>query len=84
MLDVLKRVPSRGVLLFTPKAISETTISGGSPGTHIDPDKAPLTWVRTAVANRLAVTGAQWASVFRRFNSGTYGNLFLSWIITRT
>ncbi len=33
-------------------------------------------WVRTQLANRLAVDGASWAAAFAPFNSGTYNNEF--------
>ena len=33
-----------------------------------------LEWARAVVAHRLAATGAEWAEVFGRLNSGTYNN----------
>ncbi|XP_041348218.1 putative phospholipase B-like 2 [Gigantopelta aegis] len=36
-----------------------------------------LEGIRSQVANRLAVTGEQWASTFSNFNSGTYNNEWL-------
>jgi hypothetical protein len=35
-----------------------------------------LTWLRTQVANRLAVDGPSWAAAFEQQNSGTYNNEF--------
>jgi hypothetical protein len=37
-----------------------------------------LSWQRTCVANRVAKGGADWAHIFKQFNSGTYNN---QWII---
>lgn len=60
-------------------AITETSIDNNNASlwSHIDPRNAPLTWVRAAVANRLAVSGAEWVSMFRRLNSGTYNNQWM-------
>ncbi len=34
-------------------------------------------FIRNTVANRLATSGAEWATVFSRLNSGTYNNQFM-------
>lgn len=37
----------------------------------VRPDNAPLTWVRSNVANCLATTASEWTNVFSTLNSGT-------------
>jgi hypothetical protein len=56
-------------------AITETTINNNNGSlwqfvTH----QTLLDWVRNSVANRLASSGAEWAELFGRHNSGTYNN----------
>lgn len=54
----------------------ETTIGNSNNSLYngITADGIVLEWVRSIVANRLAVNGAQWADLFARLNSGTYNN----------
>lgn len=51
----------------------ETTIGNKNPALwkYVQPQGCVLEWIRNIVANRLALDGATWADVFRRFNSGT-------------
>ncbi|KAF6278317.1 phospholipase B domain containing 2 [Rhinolophus ferrumequinum] len=51
----------------------ETTIGNRNPALwkYVQPKGCVMEWVRNIVANRLAVDGASWADVFKRFNSGT-------------
>jgi len=42
----------------------------------IRPQALPF-WVRAMVANRLAKSGAQWMEVFKKYNSGTYNNMWM-------
>lgn len=51
----------------------ETTIGNKNPALwkYVQPQGCVLEWIRNVVANRLAVDGATWAEVFKRFNSGT-------------
>jgi len=44
---------------------------------HVQPQSL-LSWQRTALANRMATTGGDWAHIFAEYNSGTYNN---QWII---
>ncbi|XP_060641422.2 putative phospholipase B-like 2 [Anolis sagrei] len=57
----------------------ETTIgnSNGSLWKYIKAEGSVLEWLRNLVANRLAKSGAEWASIFQRFNSGTYNNQWM-------
>ncbi|XP_033618561.1 putative phospholipase B-like 2, partial [Fukomys damarensis] len=57
----------------------ETTIGNRNPALwkYVQPEGCVLEWVRNTVANRLAVDGASWADVFKRFNSGTYNNQWM-------
>ncbi|KAH9376843.1 hypothetical protein HPB48_009751 [Haemaphysalis longicornis] len=48
---------------------------------QVNPENAPLTWVRSNVANRLATSASEWANVFSTRNSGTYNN---QWLIMDT
>ncbi|ETE62980.1 putative phospholipase B-like 2, partial [Ophiophagus hannah] len=52
----------------------ETTIGNNNNKLwkFIKPDNSVLEWLRNIVANRLARTGAEWATIFEKFNSGTY------------
>eukprot|EP00698_Gefionella_okellyi_P023044 TRINITY_DN7740_c0_g1_i1.p1 TRINITY_DN7740_c0_g1~~TRINITY_DN7740_c0_g1_i1.p1 ORF type:complete len:554 (+),score=107.20 TRINITY_DN7740_c0_g1_i1:208-1662(+) len=36
-----------------------------------------LCWMRSIVANMLAVNGSQWTQIFARYNSGTYNNQWM-------
>ncbi|XP_003790002.1 putative phospholipase B-like 2 [Otolemur garnettii] len=57
----------------------ETTIGNKNPvlWKYVQPRGCVLEWVRNVVANRLALDGATWADVFKRFNSGTYNNQWM-------
>ncbi|NWI86069.1 PLBLB protein, partial [Pitta sordida] len=57
----------------------ETTIGNNNPGLwkYLNPQGSVLEWLRNIVANRLARSGPEWATVFRRFNSGTYNNQWM-------
>ncbi|KAM6166206.1 putative phospholipase B-like 2 [Erethizon dorsatum] len=57
----------------------ETTIGNRNPALwkYVQPKGCMLEWVRNTVANRLAMDGASWADVFKRFNSGTYNNQWM-------
>ncbi|KAL1472081.1 hypothetical protein MTO96_039549 [Rhipicephalus appendiculatus] len=60
-------------------AIMETSIENSNPDLWllIDPDAAPLTWVRAMVATRLAASGREWVDIFAKKNSGTYNNQWM-------
>ncbi|KAM6340732.1 putative phospholipase B-like 2 isoform 1-T1 [Alca torda] len=62
-----------------PQVALETTIGNNNPARwkYLDPRGSVLEWLRNIVANRLARSGPEWASVFRRFNSGTYNNQWM-------
>lgn len=57
----------------------ETTIGNSNPALwkYVQPEGTVLEWIRNVVANRLASSGSEWASVFKRFNSGTYNNQWM-------
>ncbi|XP_062942359.1 putative phospholipase B-like 2 [Cynocephalus volans] len=57
----------------------ETTIGNNNPALwkYVQPRGCVLEWVRNLVANRLALDGASWADIFKRFNSGTYNNQWM-------
>ncbi|NXW46451.1 PLBLB protein, partial [Nyctiprogne leucopyga] len=57
----------------------ETTIGNNNPARwkYLDPRGSVLEWLRNIVANRLARSGPEWATIFRRFNSGTYNNQWM-------
>ncbi|XP_007529445.1 putative phospholipase B-like 2 [Erinaceus europaeus] len=57
----------------------ETTIGNRNPDLwkYVRPKGCVLEWVRSLVANRLAIDGASWADVFKKFNSGTYNNQWM-------
>eukprot|EP00771_Trimastix_marina_P000861 gnl/Trimastix_PCT/1894.p1 GENE.gnl/Trimastix_PCT/1894~~gnl/Trimastix_PCT/1894.p1 ORF type:complete len:547 (+),score=130.39 gnl/Trimastix_PCT/1894:813-2453(+) len=59
-------------------AVVETTfdIFNRSLDVHMRPESL-MVWARMMIANRLAADGEQWCRVFRRYNSGTYNNMFL-------
>lgn len=51
----------------------ETTIGNKNPALwkYVRPEGCVLEWVRNVVANRLALDGASWTDIFKKFNSGT-------------
>ncbi|XP_006877031.1 PREDICTED: putative phospholipase B-like 2 [Chrysochloris asiatica] len=57
----------------------ETTIGNNNPALwkYVQPEGSVLEWVRNIVANRLALDGAMWADIFKKFNSGTYNNQWM-------
>lgn len=56
-----------------PQVTLETTIGNRNPvlWKYVQPRDRVLEWVRSVVANRLALDGDAWADIFRKFNSGT-------------
>ncbi|XP_061458353.1 putative phospholipase B-like 2 [Rhineura floridana] len=57
----------------------ETTI-GNSNSTlwrYIQAKDSVFEWLRNIVANRLATSGGEWATIFQKFNSGTYNNQWM-------
>lgn len=59
-------------------SISETTMSviNTTIYSNVVPETVPY-WIRSIVANRLAVSGPTWADQFVKYNSGTYNNQWL-------
>ncbi|XP_077509296.1 putative phospholipase B-like 2 [Amblyomma americanum] len=59
--------------------VTETSIENSNPDLWLllDPEAAPLTWVRAMVATRLARSGREWADIFAAKNSGTYNNQWM-------
>ncbi|XP_077509297.1 putative phospholipase B-like 2 [Amblyomma americanum] len=59
--------------------VTETSTLNANPDLwlSLDPELAPLTWVRGMVATRLARSGREWVDIFERKNSGTYNNQWL-------
>lgn len=57
----------------------ETTIGNSNPDLwkFVQPTKTVMEWLRNIVANRLAVTGKEWADIFSMYNSGTYNNQWM-------
>uniref|UniRef100_H3AVI6 Phospholipase B-like n=1 Tax=Latimeria chalumnae TaxID=7897 RepID=H3AVI6_LATCH len=57
----------------------ETTIGNSNPALwkYVRPEGAVMEWLRNIVANRLAKSGMEWATVFKKFNSGTKNNSWL-------
>ncbi|XP_040842876.1 putative phospholipase B-like 2 isoform X1 [Ochotona curzoniae] len=57
----------------------ETTIGNKNPALwkYVRPEGCVLEWVRNVVANRLALDGASWTDIFKKFNSGTYNNQWM-------
>ncbi|XP_009082848.1 PREDICTED: putative phospholipase B-like 2, partial [Acanthisitta chloris] len=57
----------------------ETTIGNNNPALwkYLDPRGSVLEWLRNIVANRLARSGPEWATIFQQFNSGTYNNQWM-------
>ncbi|XP_077535671.1 putative phospholipase B-like 2 isoform X2 [Haemaphysalis longicornis] len=64
---------SAGLVIF------DTTIPNNNSALwlQVRPDNAPLTWVRSNTANRLAASAPEWRDVFSTFNSDTYNNQWL-------
>ncbi|XP_037498950.1 putative phospholipase B-like 2 [Rhipicephalus sanguineus] len=60
-------------------AVTETSIENSNPDLWqlLDPEAAPLTWVRAMVATRLATSGREWVDIFAMKNSGTYNNQWM-------
>ncbi|XP_037498951.1 putative phospholipase B-like 2 [Rhipicephalus sanguineus] len=60
-------------------AVMETSIENSNPDLWLllDPEAAPLTWVRAMVATRLATSGREWVDIFAKKNSGTYNNQWM-------
>lgn len=56
-----------------PQVALETTIGNRNPKLwqFVYPKGSVLEWLRSMVANRLALNGPSWANVFKKFNSGT-------------
>ncbi|XP_059844261.1 putative phospholipase B-like 2 [Hypanus sabinus] len=57
----------------------ETTIGNNNAQlwSFVKPVGSVMEWLRNIVANRLARSGAEWAAIFRKFNSGTYNNQWM-------
>ncbi|XP_072443457.1 putative phospholipase B-like 2 [Chiloscyllium punctatum] len=57
----------------------ETTIGNNNARLwkFVQPVGSVMEWLRNIVANRLARNGAEWAAIFRNFNSGTYNNQWM-------
>ncbi|XP_078523272.1 putative phospholipase B-like 2 [Lissotriton helveticus] len=57
----------------------ETTIGNNNPDLwkFVKPKGTVFEWLRNIVANRLAKNGSEWASIFTKFNSGTYNNQWM-------
>ncbi|KAM4858052.1 putative phospholipase B-like 2 [Urocitellus parryii] len=57
----------------------ETTIGNRNAALwkYVQPEGCVLEWIRNLVANRLALDGAIWTDVFKKFNSGTYNNQWM-------
>uniref|UniRef100_A0A673CQH4 Phospholipase B-like n=1 Tax=Sphaeramia orbicularis TaxID=375764 RepID=A0A673CQH4_9TELE len=57
----------------------ETTIGNSNPALwkFVQPSGTVMEWLRNIVANRLAVTGKDWAEIFSKYNSGTYNNQWM-------
>lgn len=57
----------------------ETTIGNSNPALwkFVQPMGTVMEWLRNIVANRLAVTGKEWAEIFSLYNSGTYNNQWM-------
>uniref|UniRef100_A0A672FB74 Phospholipase B-like n=1 Tax=Salarias fasciatus TaxID=181472 RepID=A0A672FB74_SALFA len=57
----------------------ETTIGNSNPDLwkFVQPTGSVMEWLRNIVANRLAVTGRDWAEIFSKYNSGTYNNQWM-------
>lgn len=59
--------------------VSETTndIFNNSLYTLLQPTGSVLTWIRSMVASRMAVSAPQWTQLFALYNSGTYNNQYM-------
>uniref|UniRef100_A0AAV2MRD7 RRM domain-containing protein n=1 Tax=Knipowitschia caucasica TaxID=637954 RepID=A0AAV2MRD7_KNICA len=57
----------------------ETTIGNSNPTLwdYVQPTGTVMEWLRNIVANRLALTGKDWADIFSQYNSGTYNNQWM-------
>lgn len=57
----------------SPQVALETTIGNSNAALwkYLRPQGSVLEWLRNIVANRLARSGAEWATIFTQFNSGT-------------
>ncbi|XP_067861820.1 putative phospholipase B-like 2 [Heptranchias perlo] len=57
----------------------ETTIGNNNAQLwkFVLPIGSVMEWLRNIVANRLATNGAEWAAIFKKFNSGTYNNQWM-------
>ncbi|KAE8634188.1 hypothetical protein XENTR_v10002223 [Xenopus tropicalis] len=57
----------------------ETTIGNSNDALwkYIKPQDSVMEWLRNIAANRLATGGQEWASIFKKFNSGTYNNQWM-------
>ncbi|XP_078410184.1 putative phospholipase B-like 2 [Cetorhinus maximus] len=57
----------------------ETTIGNNNAQLwkFVQPIGSVMEWLRNIVANRLAKSGAEWAGIFKDFNSGTYNNQWM-------
>ncbi|XP_061458352.1 putative phospholipase B-like 2 [Rhineura floridana] len=57
----------------------ETTIGNNNSTLlkYIQAKDSVLEWLRNIVANRLATSGREWATIFQKFNSGTYNNQWM-------
>lgn len=62
-----------------PQVALETTIGNRNPKLwqFVYPKGSVLEWLRSMVANHLALNGPSWANVFKKFNSGTYNNQWM-------
>lgn len=59
--------------------VQETSIENFNKSSwgHITAKSIVLEFIRNTVANRMASSGAQWASIFSLHNSGTYNNQYM-------
>ncbi|XP_015781725.1 putative phospholipase B-like 2 [Tetranychus urticae] len=66
-------------LISTGLTVMETTLMNFNETSYqfVKPDAGVLTFIRTMVANRLAVDGQSWSQIFSRYNLGTYNNQFM-------
>ncbi|XP_037567444.2 putative phospholipase B-like 2 [Dermacentor silvarum] len=66
-------------LSSTGLAITETSLvnSNQTLWDTVVPESGPLTWIRSAIATRLALTSEEWVDIIGRDNSGTCNNQIL-------